>query len=88
MANSSKEVSPIYDPTGDHQEWRLNIPRWVDVITEDAEKGEDQMYKTVFATLSNHLYDRGLPRESKSFVDEAQANSQINYREDDQIADV
>ena len=92
VANASKGLSPTdpppYDPTGDHQEWRRNIARWVDTIAQAAEKGEDRMYKTVFATLANHLYDRGLPSESKSFVDEAQANGQINYKQDDQVAAV
>ena len=92
VANASKGLSPTdpppYDPTGDHQEWRRNIARWVDTIAQAAEKGEDRMYKTVFATLANHLYDRGLPNESKSFVDEAQANGQTNYKQDDQVAAV
>lgn len=77
---------PIYDPTGDHQEWRRNNARCVDNIAQAAEKGEDRMYKDVFATLANHLHVRDLPSDSNSFMDKAQTNGQINYKLDDQVA--
>lgn len=88
-ANVSKGLSPhdppIFDPSGDLQVWRREIARWVDTIAQAAKKGQDKMYKTVFNTLANHLYDRGLPSASKSFVDEAQASGKINYKQNDQI---
>ena len=88
-ANASKGISPtdppVFDPSQDHQEWRRNIARWVDTISSAAEKGSDRMYKTVFATLANQLYDRGLPSAQKSIVDEAQANGSINYKQSNQI---
>ena len=62
---------PAYDTAGDHQEWRRKIARWVDTIAQTTEKGEDRLYKTVFATLANRLCDRGLSDEIKSFVDGA-----------------
>ena len=46
------------------------------------------MYNTVFATLANHLYDRGLPSEQQSIVDEAQLKGIIDYKQDNQIAAV
>ena len=91
-ANVSKGVSPfdspVFDPAADLQEWRRNISRWVDTIRHAAEKGQDRMYKTVYATLANQLYDRGLPSEQKSIIDEAQLKGLINYKQEDQIAAV
>ena len=46
------------------------------------------MYKTIFATLANHLYDRGLPSAQKSIVDEAKAKGLINYKQEDQVTAV
>lgn len=46
------------------------------------------MYNTVFSSLANHLYNRGIPSESKSFVDEAQTNCQSNYKKEFQVAAV
>jgi len=79
---------PVFDPASDLQEWRRDVARWVDTIAAAAEKGSDRLYKTVFATLANHLYDRGLPNAQKSIVDEAQAKGDIDYKQDDQIAGV
>ena len=91
-ANVSKEISPfdplVFDPSADLQEWRCNISRWVDTIRHASEKSDDRMYKTVYATLANKLYDRGLPSEQKSIVDEAQLKGLINYKQEVQFAAV
>ena len=91
-ANASKGLSPfdppVISPSADLQEWRRDISRWIDTIRSAALKDSDRMYKTIFATLANHLYDRGLPSEQKSIVDEAQLKGLIDYKQDDQIAAV
>ena len=91
-ANASKGLTPtdppVFDPSQDLLEWRRNIARWVDTISTAASKGSDRLYQTIFATLANHLYDRGLPSAQKSIVDEAQAKGLINYKQEDQVAAV
>lgn len=91
-ANSSKGLfpadPPIYDPSGDQHLWCRIIARWFDTVKFATEKGEELMYRTVFAALSNHLYDRGLLAESKSLVDKAKGSGQMNYKQDDQAAAV
>ncbi len=47
---------PMFSPDKDHYVWRKDIANWVDLIEVGAEKGEDKLYKTVFATLGRHLY--------------------------------
>lgn len=49
--------------------------RYVDIIAQAAEKGR----------IANHWYDRGRTGNPKSFVDEAQANGQTNYKQDEKI---
>ena len=81
-ANASKGLTPtdppVFDPSQDIFERRRNIARWVYKISTAASKGSDRLYKTIFATLANHLYDRGFPSTQKSIVDEAQTKGLIN----------
>ncbi len=69
-----------------HYVWRKDIANWVDLIKVGAEKGEDKLYKTVFATLGRHLYSRGIPHDQKSIVDHAQEIGKVDYKQDDQVA--
>ena len=75
----------LFSASGDPQEWRREVARWVDFITTAADKGQAKAYPTVKATLARHLYERGLPRAQKSVVDEAQAQRKLDYRQDDQV---
>jgi len=60
-SNVSKGLSPtdppVLHPSLDLQECRRNVSRWVDAIAAAAEKVSDRMYKTVFSTLANRLYE-------------------------------
>lgn len=62
--------------------------RRVDKIVQAAQKGNKPKYQTVFVTLDNHLYDRGLPIEARFLIDEAQRNDHINYKQEDQLSAV
>lgn len=77
---------PVFDPSQDLQEWHRNIVRWVDTICSAAEKGSDCLYKTIFTTLANQMYDRGLTCAQKSIVDEALEKGVINYKQEGQVA--
>lgn len=57
---------------------------WLDTIAASAKKGQHCLYKTVFATLVRHLYDRRLPSAQTSTVDEVQAKGSIDYKHNDQ----
>ncbi len=59
---------------------------WADVISVGASKGEEKHYKTVFATLGRHLYDRALPLAQQCIFDHAQESKLIDYKQDDQVA--
>lgn len=43
------------------------------------------MYKPVYATIDHQLYDRGLSREQKKVVNEAQRSNIIDNKQDDQL---
>ena len=69
---------PRFSANKDVHVWRKQGANWVDLVATAAEKGSDNLYKTVFATLGRQLYDRGLPQTQMSIVDEAQQRGLID----------
>ncbi len=78
----------MFSPDKDYYSWRKDVANWVDLIKVGAEEGEDKLYKTVYKTLGQHLYCRGLPQAQKSVIDHAQEVGRIDYKQPDQVAAV
>ena len=91
-SSASKGLTPTdpstFDASQDPLEWHRDVSHWVDTISTAAEKGKDRLYKTIFATLANHLYDSGLSSTQKSIIDEAHQKGIINDKQEDQVAAV
>lgn len=74
---------PMFRPDLDVQEWRKSIGKWVDLLKAAHDTGEDGRLKTIFRILGQTLYQRGLPPEQQSIVDEAQAKGVIDFHQTD-----
>lgn len=76
---------PMFEPDQDLLVWRKKVTSWVDLISTALEDGQENLYKSVFATLTRKIFDRGLRQNQKSIMDEAREDGTINYRQEDQI---
>ena len=92
VPNTVKSLSPtdppFFNASANLQEWRRDVCLCVEIISVAAYRGTDRLYQTVYATLAHQIYDRCLPSEQKSIVDEAQAKGLIDYKQDVQVAAV
>lgn len=82
--NVCKDLTPIdisvFDVSQDLQEWRRNIGCGVNTICYAAERIWDRLYKTIFSTMVNRVYEHRLTDYKEAFVNEAQSKGLINYK--------
>ena len=80
-SSSSRILSdpPGFSADCDLQEWRRRVGRWVDIVKTAQDNGTDRHVQTIYNIFGRALFERALPPDQQTMVDEAQAKGTIDY---------
>jgi hypothetical protein len=76
-----------FDPSTDTYNRVKAVRERSELIVQGAASGSNRAYTGQLTTFARQLY-RALPKPQQQVLDNAQAQGQVNYKQDDQVADV
>jgi hypothetical protein len=79
--------APTLDPSTDTYIWVKAVREWSELIVQGAASGGNRAYTDQLATMALQLF-MALPQPQQQVLDNAQAQGQVNYKQDDQVAAV
>jgi hypothetical protein len=79
--------APTLDPSTDTYIRVKAVSERSELIVQGAASGRNRTYTGQLATMARQLY-RALPPPQQQVLDNAQAQGQVNYKQDDQVAAV
>jgi TRAP-type C4-dicarboxylate transport system substrate-binding protein len=76
--------APTFNPSTDAYSWVKAVTEWSELIVQGATSGINRAYTGQLNTMSRQLY-RALPQPHQQILDNAQAEGQIDYKQENQV---